>query len=432
MRPGCRRPSAALLVVTALAVLAGLWQVGSGGPLWRWAYPHLPRQVQGLPYRLRAALPARERTPVPLPTTLPPEGHGAPQASPSATLGPPLAALTRQTEASPTASLTVPPTTDLPPNARVTGLVHAYQTWNNCGPATAGMAISAFGPAPDQAEIARELKPDPDDKNVSPDEIVAYLRGRQSLGATWRQGGDPTVLKALLAAGLPVIVETWFVPDPGDEMGHYRVLTGYDDVTGADGDSGRFLAHDSFLGPDRSLAYRAFDADWRAFNRGFAPVYPLAREAEVEAILGPLADDRSMALVALARAQDEVAGLGDAFAWFNLGSSLLATGDPTGASDAYDRARAVGLPWRMLWYQFGPFEAYAAIGRWPDVIALAEANLRNASNLEESHVWLGRAAAANGDRAGALTAFDKALRYHPGFAPAVAARATLVAPVADP
>lgn len=314
---------------------------------------------------------------------------------------------------------------NLPAAARLTGLIHAYQTWNNCGPATAGMALSAFGPAPDQAQIARVLKPDPDDRNVSPGEIVAFVRGQGELGADWRQGGGVPVLKALIAAGFPVIVETWFVPDPGDEMGHYRVLVGYDDEASVPGGSGAFLAYDSYLGPDRRLTYEAFDADWRVFNRGFTAIYPLAREAEVAALLGQLADDRSMALAALALAQEEAGAAGDAFAWFNLGTSLLAMGDAAGAVDAYDRARAIGLPWRMLWYQFGPFEAYAATGRWTDVIALAEANLRNADNLEESHYWLGRAAEAVGDRSTALGAYDRALGLNPGFAPAAAARAAL-------
>lgn len=422
MRLRRRKPALLLAAVALLAALA-IWQAWSDGLLWRRAYPHLPRQVQGLPYRLRAALPQRERTPVPLPTAPPPSIPTRSAYSPRPQSPTPRVA--------PSASATT--TVDLPRSARISGLSHAFQTWNNCGPATAGMALSAFGPAPDQATIAAVLKPDPDDKNVSPEEIVAYIRSVDGMGAVWRQGGDRKVLKALLAAGLPVIAETWFVPEPGDEMGHYRLLTGFEDTaSGASGDEGYFLAHDSFLGPDRKLDYGSFDAEWRAFDRGFMPVFPMAREAEVTALLGPLADDRSMAMVALATAQEEAAGRGDAFAWFNLGTSLLAAGDAAGAADAYDRARAVGLPWRMLWYQFGPFEAYAATGRWQDVSALAEANLRNASNLEESHYWRGRAAAAAGDLRAAAAAFERALRLNPNFDPAFEALAELAAPTAAP
>ncbi|RIK17073.1 MAG: hypothetical protein DCC51_12895, partial [Anaerolineae bacterium] len=58
----------------------------------------------------------------------------------------------------------------------------------------------------------------------------------------------------------------------------------------------------------------------------------------------------------------------DPFAWFNLGSSLteLARLDDAalfeGAAAAFDQARLLGLPPRMLWYQFGPYEAYLAGG----------------------------------------------------------------------
>ena len=97
------------------------------------------------------------------------------------------------------------------------------------------------------------------------------------------------------------------------------------------------------------------------------------RAADVAAILGEAADDRAMYLTAVVRSEEEVIRRPDAFGWFNLGSSLVAMGDGSGAADAFDRARALGLPWRMLWYQMGPFEAYAAVGRWDDVRALAAA-----------------------------------------------------------
>jgi tetratricopeptide (TPR) repeat protein len=114
-------------------------------------------------------------------------------------------------------------------------------------------------------------------------------------------------------------------------------------------------------------------------------------------------------------ARDEAIARGDAFSWFNLGSSLAAQGDPE-ASTAFDQARALTLPWRMMWYQHGAFEAYAAAGRWADVRALAAANLANAPNLEESHYWLGRAAEAAGDAPAARASFEEARRLNPNYA----------------
>ena len=62
------------------------------------------------------------------------------------------------------------------------------------------------------------------------------------------------------------------------------------------------------------------------------------------------------------------------------GSTWVATSSRSAAIEeaaaAFDQARQIGLPWRMLWYQFGPFEAYYETGRYDEVIALADATLQ--------------------------------------------------------
>ena len=50
-----------------------------------------------------------------------------------------------------------PPPTALPPAVRLSGLTHAWQTWNNCGPATLAMNLSYFGSRATQAEVAATL-----------------------------------------------------------------------------------------------------------------------------------------------------------------------------------------------------------------------------------------------------------------------------------
>ena len=282
-------------------------------------------------------------------------------------------------ESPPTASVATPqpaavapaptPAPPLPQSARLVGLRHEYQGWNNCAPTSLGMVLSYFDRAEAQHEIAPFLKPDPNDKNVSPHEIAAYAH---SIGLRARVGvaGDLALLKRLLAAGLPVIVEFWFEPDPDDGMGHYRVLSGYDEQAGA------FYAHDSYVGPNVTMAYAELDAVWQVFNRAYVVVYPPESQTAVDAILTESYGGAPMWERALRIAQEEIAlDQNDAFAWFNLGSSALRLGDTQQAVHAFDWARQLGLPWRMFWYQFSPFEAYWAQGRYQDVIALAEANL---------------------------------------------------------
>ena len=99
-------------------------------------------------------------------------------------------------------------------------------------------------------------------------------------------------------------------------------------------------------------------------------------------------------------------------------TALAGAGDATlyeGAAAAFDEARRLGLPPRMLWYQFAPYEAYLAVGRHADVLALAEATLGNqgGQNVEETYYYQGLALRAAGDEAGAQRALARAVALNP-------------------
>lgn len=120
-------------------------------------------------------------------------------------------------------------------------------------------------------------------------------------------------------------------------------------------------------------------------------------------------------------------GIDQFFAWYNRGTNLVQLQDYAGAADAYDNAFAVyatlpldDRPWRMLWYQTGPYFAYYYSQRYWDVLNLADATLnamQSDKNLEESYHWRGMAKAALGDTAGAIADFRTSLQFHPGFEP---------------
>ncbi|MBI1801000.1 MAG: C39 family peptidase [Chloroflexi bacterium] len=291
-----------------------------------------------------------------------------------------------------------------PPEFRLTGFRHEYQGWNNCGPSTLAMALSRYGFGGSQKTIAPVLKPNPNDKNVGPAEMTGYAQNLPNFSAVYRVNGDLDLLRRLIANGFAVIVETWFTLKPNDGMGHYRLLTGYSDLRQ------EFFALDSYLGPNLTLPYAPFDADWRVFNRTYIVVYPQPQASLVAAIIGDAVDDRVMWTLAYARQWAEIQQMGgDGFAWHNLGSALNALGNPTAAAQAFDRARQMGLPWRMFWYQFGVFEAYVAVGRYQDVLTIAEGNLQKAIDLEESHYYRGRALEGMGRASEATAAYQRAL-----------------------
>ena len=52
---------------------------------------------------------------------------------------------------------------------------------------------------------------------------------------------------------------------------------------------------------------------------------------------------------------------------------------------SYDQARKLGLPQRMLRYQFGPFMAYFHTQRNDDLMTLTEYALKITPNSEEAH-----------------------------------------------
>ena len=109
---------------------------------------------------------------------------------------------------------TAPASVTVPPSALLIGLRHEYQGWNNCAPSSVGMVLSYYDRTEAQAEIAPILKPDPNDKNVSPHEIAAYA---EAIGfqAHVGVGGDLNLVMQLLAAGFPVIAEIWFEAETG-------------------------------------------------------------------------------------------------------------------------------------------------------------------------------------------------------------------------
>jgi hypothetical protein len=245
-------------------------------------------------------------TPTTVPATLTPSPMPSPTEKPSPTPTPPI-------------SLTL------------TGLRHEHQGWNNCGPATVAMLLSYWGYEQTQFDAASLLKPDPDDKNVSPWEMASYVRS-QGLEAITRVNGDLERLKALLRAGFPVVVETWYVRDARDQLGHYRLIVGYDDV------AQRFLTYDSLHGPDVPIGYRELDELWRVFNRLYLVIYAPERWEELAAVLGPSLEDARMYESALKVARSEAAAQpGECvayadcadwvtFSWFNVGSSLTSLG----------------------------------------------------------------------------------------------------------
>jgi tetratricopeptide (TPR) repeat protein len=342
--------------------------------------------------------------------------------TPTSTIEP---SLTPTNFVSPTPTHTASPTpttTPIPETLRLEGVVHEYQKFNNCGPANLSMALSYWGWEGDQRDTAAWLKPNQSDRNVMPYEMVEYVNTQTAFNVILRWGGDLEMIKKFIAAGFPVLIERGFEEEVEQKtwMGHYAVITAYDDA------KQRFLVQDSYVGSDYANTYERIERHWRAFNYVYLVIYPPEREAEVLAILGQHADETYNLQMAAQKAAEETNDLSGRelfFAWFNYGTSLMYLNDFYGSAQAYDQAYEIYAnlypkPWRITWYQTGPYFAYYYTGRYQDVIDLADITISYVSNdpaIEESWVWRGRAKVALGDIEGAIADFREALNWHPDW-----------------
>jgi tetratricopeptide (TPR) repeat protein len=317
---------------------------------------------------------------------------------------------------------------------------------NNCGPAALSMYLSYYDWGKDQLTAAAVLRPNDKDVNVMPYELVDFVNEYTAEHALWRYGGNLETIKALLNAGFPVMIEKSFKPYTLRNegwMGHYNLVVGYDDekqvLTVQDsylmsyppwGGEIPLEQWDSFIGFD--FSYNELEQAWRSFNFAFIVVYPPEKENEVLNALGSLAFSEGACRIAYDRAMQETSSLAEVrdkfFAWFNAGTSQVCMEDYSSAAIAFDTAFSIypdieqkARPYRILWYETGPYLAYYYSGRYEDVISLADQTLGYMAEpvLEESYYWRALSYNALGNTTRAIADLRTSLEYHPGFAPSM-------------
>ncbi len=343
---------------------------------------------------------------------------------PTITLLPTLAALPTlgpTVEVSPTPTLI--PTATLVPTPIPAKVVLNPPAWekqapNNCGATTLSMLLHFYGWEGDQHTISDLVKPIQADRNVNVEELYYFVSSQVGwLTMQYRVGGDNALLKRFLAAGLPMMIEESSLVEKqyaryDDDFwdGHYLLITGYDDARQV------FISQDGFLGPDRLVNYNDLEKNWEPFNHVYLIVYRPEQQQTVQDLLGTDWDFAANRQHALDQAQALTqSDPQDKFAWFNLGSNLVYFERYSEAAQAYDSARKLTIPQRMLRYQFGPFIAYFRANRIQDLLALTQYALKITPNSEEAWLWQGWAQYRLGKKQDAIDDFNKALTFHPGY-----------------
>src|SRR5207248_2906643 len=87
-----------------------------------------------------------------------------------------------------------------------------------------------------------------------------------NLIAYHRPNGNIAMLRKFIAAGIPVMTRTWMTPD--EDIGHYRVINGYDQATKT------IYLDDTFDGKTLTFSYDEFNKVWSKFNYEYLVIVP--------------------------------------------------------------------------------------------------------------------------------------------------------------
>lgn len=285
---------------------------------------------------------------------------------------------------------------------------HMYQTFNNCGPATLTMVLNYFGETVTQKQLGDILRPyqvasgDNDDKSVSLEEMAAEAEKRGYL-AYHRPNGTIDILKKLTSNDIPVIVETWLAPN--DDVGHYRVVTGYNESTQ------QIIQDDSYQGPDKYYDYEVFENLWQGFHYQYFVVVEPDKKDLVEQILANEVDKNIAWKNTIERAEQEKIP-GNPYPIFNQSIANYHLGNYQESVDLFEMVENQ-LPGRMLWYETEPILAYKEVGNYDRAFQLID-EILNGGNRAAAELYQikGDIYKEQGNEEQAKIEYDLAKRYN--------------------
>jgi len=281
------------------------------------------------------------------------------------------------------------------------------------------MVLNYYGENTNQTELGNRLRPyqntagDNDDKSVTLAELAAEAE-RRGYTTFHRPAGDLTLLKQLLAAELPVLTRTW--TKPTEDIGHYRVITGYDDARQV------IVQDDSLEGKEIAISYADFLVMWQKFNYEFLVVVEPDQAPLVAQILGELANERTAWLAAKDFAKSQLrSNPEDVTARFNLSVAEYYLGNYQEAVAAFEAVESKLLP-RTLWYQLEPLLAYQELGAEAALLSRIARILDNGNRAyAELYFMRGQLYQEKGNSVAAQKEFEQALFYNKNFVPAQSA-----------
>ena len=307
----------------------------------------------------------------------------------------------------PTPTPTLPP---IPPTKILENSYHVFQTFNNCGPAALSMALSYYGINKTQQDLGQDLRPyqiplgNNDDKSVTLDEL-AQKAAEFNFIPIHRPDGNAQLIKQFIASGMPVITRTLLYLH--NDIGHYRVVKGYDD--GAQ----EFMQDDSLQGQNLRYSYTEFSGLWNIFQNEYLVLVPKDKEQTARAIVGEDMDEKIAWTKTVATARKNLAvNPDDVYSRFNLSVALYHVGDFKNAVLEFEKVENK-LPFRTLWYQIEPIQAYYELGNYPRVFEITDQIINNQNRaFSELYIIRGEIYKKQGNKESAKSEFEKAVYYN--------------------
>jgi tetratricopeptide (TPR) repeat protein len=276
---------------------------------------------------------------------------------------------------------------NIPEKKIIPGRYHAFQTFNNCGPASLAMALSYFDVNVTQQQLGQALRP------YQVKEEMGAKAEEYGFTVYFRPAGTIEMLKTFIAYDIPVIARTWTKPD--EDIGHFRLVRGYDD------DLQQILQDDSLQNKNLWFSYDEFNSMWDKFGFEYLVLVPNDKLDIARKILGEDLDEQ----VAWQKSAANTTGLNRSVALYHLG-------DYSGSVREFEAVENF-LPARALWYQLEPIQAYYQLANYDRVFSITDQIIEN-GNRANSELYLirGQIYENQGNTSAARTEYQKAVFYN--------------------
>lgn len=305
---------------------------------------------------------------------------------------------------------TTPSLNPVPSSKILVNNYYAKQTFNNCGPASLSMALSYYGINVSQKVLGDSLRPyqhptgNNDDKSVTLDELAQEAQ-KYGLVAYHKPNGDIELIKQFITYDFPVITRTWL--DTDDDIGHFRVVKGFDESKQS------IVQDDSYNGPNLSYTYDAFNRLWEKFDYEYLVLVPDDKRKIAETIIGMNMDEKYAWSQTVKRNEKKLSqNPADIYARFNLSVAYYHLEEYQRSVDEFEKVENQ-LPFRKLWYQREPIEAYFRLKDYEKVLSITDRIINN-HNLAYSELYIlrGRIFQEQGNFKKAEEEYQKAITYN--------------------